>query len=347
MPPVLMHTLAFLLATSAIWFLSGILIDATDRVAKRYNKPGFAVAFFVLGFLTSIGEISVAANATAQGIPQVSAGNLLGASLVILLFIVPVLAVLGNGIPMTSAIRPSNIAFLLFVVLLPSVFTTDGSVSRIEGAVTVLFYAALIVRIRKRAPTAQIATEALRSTREELLHARRATAVDVLKIVTGAVLIFIAGNVLVDESAYFARLLNIPLSFVGLLLLSIGTNFPELVIAVRSVLGRHKDIAFGDYLGSTTANSLIFGLLALANGPFAIVQSEALLTCTIYIVGLTLFFLFSRTKAMLSRREGWALLSLYILFVLFQIFNAARLADTGPLEAMKGALPATATAQDL
>ena len=58
------HALLFALSAAVIWFLSGILIDATDRVAKRYKKPGFAVAFLVLGLLTSIGEFSVATNAT-------------------------------------------------------------------------------------------------------------------------------------------------------------------------------------------------------------------------------------------------------------------------------------------
>ncbi len=48
------HILIFLLSSAVIWFLSGMLVDATERVASRFNKPGFAVAFFVLGFLTSI-----------------------------------------------------------------------------------------------------------------------------------------------------------------------------------------------------------------------------------------------------------------------------------------------------
>jgi len=331
---ILTHILSFLLATSVIWFLSGILIDATDTVAKHYHKPGFAVAFFVLGFLTSIGEISVATNATLQGIPQVSAGNLVGASIVIILFIIPLLAVLGNGIPMTRALRPSTVALLLFVVLLPALCALDGKITPMEGVLILLFYGALILHIRKKVPARETARESLRETKETLIHTRYATARDIAKIIVGALFIFIAGNVLVDESAYFARALHLPLSFVGLLVLSIGTNFPELVIAVRCVLGRHKDIAFGDYMGSAAANTLIFGLLVIANGPFTIIMSEAVLTCVISAIGFTLFFFFARTKETLSRTEGSILLAIYGCFLLFQIFNAFRLPDDTQLEAM-------------
>lgn len=329
-----------------IWFLSGILIDATDRVARRYRKPGFAVAFFVLGFLTSISEISVAVNATAQGIPQVSAGNLMGASLVIMLLIIPLLAILGNGVPMTRSLRPSTVACLLIVVLLPSLFALDGNVARYEGILMLLLYGGLLLRIRKKVPAHETAIKTLRETKATLLNTRYATAMDIAKIIAGAAFIFIAGNVLVDESAYFARLLSIPVSFVGLLLLSIGTNFPELVIAVRCVLGRHKDIAFGDYMGSAAANTCIFGVLVIANGAFSIVLSEVVVTCTITAIGLTLFFRFARTKALLSRTEGGILLSLYALFLIFQILNALRLPDRVRLDALHNVSP-TASATEI
>ncbi|MDD5624085.1 MAG: hypothetical protein PHI23_05255, partial [Candidatus Peribacteraceae bacterium] len=315
---ILGHALLFLLSASVIWLLSGILIDATDAVAKRYNKSGFAVAFFVLGFLTSVGEISVAVSSTMEGVPQVSAGNLLGASLVILLLIIPVLAILGGGIPMTKALLPSNTALLLFIVLLPSILALDGNVTRAEGFIMLLLFASLIFRMQKREPAEEIAAEALQDTERQLLHTRHATYIDLGKIVGGALIIFLAGNILVDESVYFAKAFHIPYSFIGLLLLSLGTNVPEIVIAVRCVLGRHKDIAFGDYMGSAAANTLLFGLLPLTNGAFHITVSEMAVTFSVFTVGMILFFIFSRTKETLSRREGAILFSLYLLFMAMQ-----------------------------
>ena len=328
------HALLFALSAAVIWFLSGILIDATDRVAKRYKKPGFAVAFLVLGLLTSIGEFSVATNATLNGVPQVSAGNLMGASTVIFLLILPLLAILGNGIYMTKAIRPKSVILVLFVVLLPTILAIDGDVTKPEGIIMLLLYGVLLYKIQKRKPAEEIAKEALRRTKRELLQTRHATAMDLLKILLGGVLIFIAGHILVQESVFFAQVLTIPVSFIGLLLLSIGTNIPELVIAIRCVMGRHKDIAFGDYMGSAAANTLIFGFLPLTNGDFNLEQSEIIVTFAVLSLGLTLFFFFARSKNDLSRTEGICLLLLYVLFLFSQVGNAFRLSEEKlPLEA--------------
>ena len=327
------HALLFLLSAAVIWFLSGLLIDATDSVARRYRRPGFAVAFLVLGLLTSIGEFSVATNATFEDIPQVSAGNLIGASVVIFLLIIPLLATLGDGIAMTKAILPKNLLLLLGVVILPAVLAFDGEISKSEGVIMILLYIVLLYRIQKNRPVEEMVKEAILRTEEKLLHTRYATTTDIGKIAIGAILIFIAGNLLVEESVYFARFLSIPVSFVGLLLLSLGTNIPELVIAIRCIFGRHKDIAFGDYMGSAAGNTLIFGFLPLANGAFTLEQSEVAITFGIFVLGLILFFFFSRSKNDLSRREGICLLILYALFLLTQIGNAVRLHEQSSLQA--------------
>lgn len=326
------HLLLLVLAAAVIWLFSGQLIDAVDRVAQRFDKPGFTVAFFVLGILTSISEISVAVNATITGVPEVSAGNLMGASLVIFLVIIPFLAVLGGGIPLLHSMRLTNLALLLFIVMVPAVLGLDGMFIRTEGLVMLLLYVALLYRLQKKQRAEDTAAEAIHETEEELLHVRHATWMDIGKIALGAVCIFLAGNLLVRESVAIATILGIPLSYVGLLLLAVGTNVPELVIGIRSVLRGRHDIAFGDYLGSAAANTLVFSFMVTANGAFAIDFREVLVTFIAFTIGLTLFFLFSRSNKHVSRKEGWWLLALYGLFVIIQIFNAAQEAGEGKLK---------------
>jgi cation:H+ antiporter len=315
---ILGHLFLALVATAAIWLLSGMLITATEQVARRYNRPGFAIAFIVLGMLTSISEMSVAVNATIGGVPQVSAGNLIGGSLVLFLLLIPLLAVVGNGVETTRALLPRSLALLLFVVLIPALFSLDGSFGPVEGVMMILLYITLIYVIQKRRGTEEIAGDALQRVEETLTSHRRANVTDILKIVFAGLVVFLSGKILVDEALFFSVYFMVPPSFVGLLLLSIGTNVPEIVIALRSILGRHKDIAFGDYLGSAAANTPLLGLLVLANGTFGIERSEFIPTFIVLLVGLVLFFIFARSKDILSRKEGWLLLGLYAIFVLSQ-----------------------------
>jgi cation:H+ antiporter len=320
------HLLLALLSTAAIWMLSGILINATDRVSRRFRKPGFAIAFIMLGFLTSISEISVAVNSTVQGVPQVSAGNLVGASVVIFLLLLPILCIAGGGVDTSTALRPRSLALLLFVVLLPSLLALDGTMTRTEGVMMLVLYLTLLYIVQKRRPSQEVVQEVVQRVHAELTSTRGGMLTDIMKITFAGVLIFVSGKVLVDEAVFFSQLLQIPPSFVGLIVLSIGTNAPELTIALRGIMGRHKDIAYGDYLGSAAANTPILGMLTLANGNFILEKSEFLPAFILLTIGLTLFFFFARSRGLLSRREGWILLSVYVVFVTAQMANVIRIA---------------------
>lgn len=308
------HALTFLVSASVTWFFSGILIDSTTRIARRFHRSGFTVAFLILGLLTSVSEISVALNSMIEGVPQVSAGNLAGASLFIFLLIIPFLAIFGNGIDLEHALRKRHVALALFVILLPSLFMVDGDVSRPEGYLMIAGYLALLFYIMTREGVEQAAEQIQETYSDKFKH----VFPDILKVVAGGGLIFTASKLLVSEAVYFSDVFGVPASFIGLTILSIGTNVPELVIAVRAVAERRKQVAFGDYIGSAATNTLIFGLLITGYGPFPVAKGEFMVTSTLLASGLLLFFLFSSTGRNLSRREGLAIGALYVAFIVLQ-----------------------------
>jgi cation:H+ antiporter len=125
----------FVMAGAVIWLAAGRLIDTIDRLARRLRRSGFTVAFFILGFLTSIGESSVALNSLVAGSPQVAAGNLTGASMVLLLFLVPLTAIMANGIYLQNTLDRTQLALALSAAALPALFLLDGGASRMEGLI--------------------------------------------------------------------------------------------------------------------------------------------------------------------------------------------------------------------
>lgn len=314
----LLHLIYFLLSATVIWFFSGLLVDSVDRVAKRFHKNGFTVAFFVLGLMTSISEISVMVNSSLNRTPQVSAGNLSGASMVILFLIVPLLAIMNKGIGLSGSMRRPTLALSLLAIFLPALCMADGRVELFEGVLALGSYLVLLYFVRHVPPTV---SEVTTMVSEELTQHKHATLRDSMIIIAGALAIFLAGHSLVEESVYFAQMFAIPPSIIGLLLLSVGTNVPELVIAVRSIRKQHADIAFGDYMGSAVANTLIFGFLTVLSGPFSVEASEFTLSAGIMLLGLPLLFWFASTGFTLSRKEGSILLTVYVGFVLAQLTN--------------------------
>src|SRR5690606_27047913 len=70
--------------------------------------------------------------------------------------------------------------------------------------------------------------------------------IDIAKILVLSGIVFIAGNVLVEEATFFAEYFKAPQYLIGILLLSFGTNIPEIAVAVRSVLKKRADVALGN-----------------------------------------------------------------------------------------------------
>lgn len=321
---IIAHLALFLASLAIIWFFGGKLVDSINGLAHRLHQSSFRLAFFVLGIITSITEFSVMANATLGGVPQVSAGNLIGSSAVIFLLVIPFLAIRGGGIRLAHTLTSKQLVVALIAIFLPALLSIDGIVTPNDGLLCLLAYATLIYLMHPRFMAAKpVVPEPDRPLDTTPLGSFSAVAIDILRVVGGGVMIFLAARILIGETSFFSEFLGIPGSFIGLLVLSVGTNIPEIVIAVRAIQKKHSEIAFGNYLGSALTNTPLFGLLALMNGRFFVNAPEFVGTALIAFAGYAAFYAFSRSKNFISRSEGIILAALYGLFVTFQMYVVA------------------------
>lgn len=287
-------------------------MDSVDRLAHRLHLSSFAVSFFLLGILTSVPEISVGINSLIDRKPEIFVGNLIGGIIVIFLLIIPILAVFGNGVKLNHQMSRDHLVFALFVIVIPSIFTLDGTISQVEGLLSVFLYAVLLYVVEKRKGL-------LERIRDSFVHNKNHVFFDLMKIVGAVTAVFIVSKYIVDTTIYFSNLFNISSFLISLVIVSLGTNLPELSLVFRSLLLKKKEVAFGDYLGSAAANTAIFGSLAMFQGGNVIVPNHFIQTFVFIVGGLVLFYIFSRSKQDISRVEGLILLLAYVAFLIFEV----------------------------
>lgn len=213
---------------------------------------------------------------------------------------------------MAHQLNQRSLVFCLFAVGVPTTLIVDGSFSRKEGLFLVLIYCLLFYFIEKRKGL-------MEKIHDRLFDKKREGFLNLVIIIFGCLTIFLSSKILVDKTLYFVKVFHISPFLISLLLLSVGTNLPELSVAVESVIKKHKEVAFGDYIESATANSFFFGVLLLVNGPFTIPRNNFLSILVLFVFGLILFYFFSRSKKDISRQEGLILLLVYSLFVVTEI----------------------------
>jgi len=306
------HLIIYCLAFIGIWIGSGLAIKSVERLSKSLKVSSFVVSFIILGLFTSISEFSVGINSIIENDPEIFVGNLIGASIVIFMLIIPLLAVIGKSIRITNEFQGFNLPASLVVIALPVILAMDGRIGRRDSLIAMVLYGVLLVSVQAKKGI----VEKLKS-----LNQRSGTKVskELVRILFGVVTIFIASRFVVDQTLYFSQILGVSPFLISLLLIAIGTNVPELSLVVRSAFMKNNQVAFGDYVGSAAFNTFLLGLLTVIYGKPVLLTNSYLVSLLFLIVGLTIFYYFSRTKNSISRAEGLFLLLIYLLFLVTEL----------------------------
>ncbi|MCK4320791.1 sodium:calcium antiporter [Candidatus Bathyarchaeota archaeon] len=115
------------------------------------------------------------------------------------------------------------------------------------------------------------------------------TAIAVAALIVGIVLMAYSSDKAVDHSVKIASALRISPLMIGLVLVSIGTDLPEIVNSIMSCAMGHADIELGDSLGSVlTQMTLVIGLLPFLAGKFKVKRKEILVIGTCEVLALIL-----------------------------------------------------------
>ncbi len=311
--PLVIHLLLYLISFVGVWIGSGFVIRSIEALSRSIKVSSFAVSFLVLGFFTSISELSVGVNSILENDPEIYVGNLIGASVVLFLLVIPLLAIFGSSIHVAPEFRGFNLAASLLVVAVPAVAVMDGDVNATDGMISLVLFVFLLVSVQMR-----------KGLIERIDNLKKGFAIKVknelLKIVFGVVVVFVSSRFIVQETLYFASSLSVSPFLISLLMVSIGTNVPELSLVARSIFVRNHQVAFGDYVGSACFNTFLFGLLTKIYGQKFYLTNSYVVSLLFLIVGLIAFYFFAKSKNTISRFEGLILLLLYFLFLATEIY---------------------------
>jgi len=306
------HALIYALSFVGIWIGSGLVIKSVEKLSQSLRLSSFAVSFLILGLFTSIPELSVGINSILENDPEIYVGNLIGASIVLFMLIVPLLAVVGNSIRITPELQGFNLPASLVVIALPVILAMDGRIGRTDSIIAMALFGFLMVSVQSRRGLLQ---------KIKSLNPKNSVRVgkELFKILFGVVAIFIASKFVVEQTVYFSHLLQVSPFLISLLLIAVGTNVPELSLVVRSAFARNHQVAFGDYVGSAAFNTFLLGILTFFYGRPVLLTNSYVVSLLFLIVGLLIFYYFARTKNTISRLEGLVLLGLYALFLFTEI----------------------------
>lgn len=151
-------------------------------------------------------------------------------------------------------------------------------------------------------------------TEENLQEASLLT--EFLKLIASLAAIIIGAKYFVEQAIFFALLLEVPETLIGISLVAVGTSIPELMVTVSATRSDYGGIAIGNVIGSNIANILlILGCSGLVH-PITTTDIGIYYIAPFMLIISTLLLVFIRTSWRIKRIEGLILLLLYFGFMI-------------------------------
>lgn len=295
--------------------IAEVVIRLTLRLARHYRLSGSFVGLTILSVGTSLLEIMTHIVGSVRIVQQPEqmhtlSGLLLGSNIGSDVFqqniVLPLVALLGTVVVARRMLMP-EVGALIAASGLLWFACLGGVVTRIEGALLVLAYAAYLYILGRNRHTE---TPLLR----EPLARHQALGVAGLVILCFAGMVLIADPVLGAATRLVAQL-PMSASLFGVLVLGVCTAMPELMTALVSIYKGQREISAGILIGSNITNPLLSaGLGAMISGytvPNVIVAYDL----PVKILTGALIYVFLWRRQDLSRSEAFVLIALYFAYV--------------------------------
>lgn len=140
--------------------------------------------------------------------------------------------------------------------------------------------------------------------------------IEFIKLMTSGVAIIIGAKYFVEQAVFFALLLEVPETLIGMSLVAVGTSVPELMVTISAARSDYAGIALGNIIGSNIANIfLILGCSGLVH-PITVTTLGIYYIAPFMLIMSFLLLLFIRTGWRVKRFEGLILLLLYLSFMI-------------------------------
>ena len=308
-----MDFLLLIIGVAGLWLGTELTIGGAMAIARRHRLSEFFVGLVILSIGSDLPELAVAVDAGVKGLlgqdaSGVVVGTSIGSVAAQIGFVLGLAGVLSYlTLPRRIVLRHGGV--LLAATVLLFLVALDGKVTRVEGLVLVLAYAAYIYALmnggtRPERPPRTVAGGGTRSW---------------LALAAGLAVVVASSELTVVSAVDIAERLQISEALIAVLIIGVGTSLPELSISVAAILKKRTELSVGNIIGSNVLDTLLpIGLAAVISG---VGFERGLLYFDLpYIFVLTVVVLaFFLTRPGVTRREGLVILALYGIYVAIKL----------------------------
>lgn len=303
-----------------LFFAANRFVFGASSIAKFMRFSSLFIGITVIAIGNSMPELCITIISGFKNVPDLAVGTLVGSNI----------AHIGLVLGLAAIIKPFRInkglnktdIFLFFITsAIASLLLINNQLTKYKGLVLLFTFISAFAWIIKK----EIKRFNSKSHNENIYIQHPSIKINrnfsniliaILWLIFGLIGLHISSYFVVDSAQAIAKLLNITNLSVGLLLLGIGTNLPELATMLASIYNNERDLALGGVLGAN-----IFGItfaLGLSGLMFPVTLPAVFrvrdLSSMMLMTSIFSIFLLKKSR-LVSRTQGIVLILAYIAYI--------------------------------
>ena len=308
------------------WF-----VDGAVGIAERFHLPELLIGATVVSIGTTLPEVMVSAGSAISGHGEIAYGNAIGSVICNTALISAITFAVRPGPVERKSMKIPVIFFFVAAAIYCATAYTGGYFSRTIGlillAIFIIYMVINVIQVKNMPTSGQAMDAEVEIEGEKELNAKETSlAMDLVKLIVGAVLIAVGAKLLIDNGTKIAEALGVPESVIALTFVALGTSLPELVTAITSLVKGHGALSIGNVIGANLFNLVLVSGLSVTLNPFSIPQGSMIaghnaslvldLPVMLFVMGFMTIPALIRGK--LSRVQGIVLLAVYVAYCVIQ-----------------------------
>ncbi len=303
-----MDFIIFIISMGVLIWGADLLIEQSERIALRFNISEFIIGATLIALGTSLPEMAASVAASLNDKAALAVSNVIGSNILNITLVLASVFLIAKTINPDRDFFAKDSTWALMPVMVFVLMIFDHKISRFDALLLLLMmgaYLLFLIQDSQSMPEAEIDLE------DQATFSWPKTSVMLL---LGLGLVIVGADYTVESASSIAKSFGISEWIIGIVMVSLGTSLPELVVSISAARRGKVDMAIGNIIGSNMANtSVVLGMAALVK-PLPVDPLHNIFDITTMIMA-TLLLVFITANRLYSKSAGISLLILLGLFL--------------------------------
>lgn len=303
-----MSFVIFVIAMGVLIWGADLIVNQSERIALKFRIPEFIIGATLIALGTSLPEMAASIAASYNGKPEIAVANVIGSNILNITLVLATVFLIAKKINPNRDFFAKDSTWALVPVLVFILMIIDGVISRFDAVLLLLLMGAYMLFLLQDAKN--IPEEEL----EGLDESSFSWAKTIPMLMAAFLLVVIGAHFAVDSASDIAKSFGISEWVIGIVMISLGTSLPELVVSISAAVKGKVDMAIGNIIGSNMANTTVVLGAAALTSPLTVNASAYLFDIATMIVA-TLLLVFITANKLYNKSAGISLIIILVLFL--------------------------------